>query len=62
MGFLNEQILYCKQYGFCKGFSTTHGIINLIDNMEIAVDNKQFLFVELLFNCKKHLIELITTF
>ena len=41
--FLNEQkILYCKQYGFCKGFSTAHAIINLIDNIQSAIDNKQF--------------------
>ena len=43
MEFLKEQtILYCKQYGFCKGFSTAHAIINLTDNMEKAIDNKQF--------------------
>ena len=42
--FLNEQkILYCKQCGFCKGFSTAHAIINLIDNIESAIDNKQFI-------------------
>ena len=39
--FLNEQkIIYCKQYGFCKGFSTAHAIINLIDNIESATDNE----------------------
>ena len=44
MQFLNEQkILYCKQYGFCKGFLTAHAIINLIDNKESAIDNKQFI-------------------
>ena len=33
--FLNEQkILYCKQYGFHKGFSTPHAIINLINLMD----------------------------
>ena len=42
--FLNEQkIIYCKQCGFCKGFSTAHAIINLIDNIESAIDNKQFI-------------------
>ena len=41
MGFLNEQkILYCKQYGFHKGFSTAHAIISLIDNIESAIDNR----------------------
>ena len=34
MEFLNEQkIIYCKQYGFRKGFSTAHAKINLIDNI-----------------------------
>ena len=43
MEFLNEQkILYCKQYGFRKGFPTAHAIINLIDNIESDIDNKQF--------------------
>ena len=42
MEFLNEQkIIYCKQYGFRKGFSTAHTKINLIDNIESAIDNKQ---------------------
>ena len=60
--FLNQQkILYCKQYGFRKGFSTAHGIIKLIDNIETAIDNKK-LPVEFLLTCKKHLIQLITTF
>ena len=43
MEFLNEQkIIYCKQYGFRKGFSTAHAIINLMDTIESAIDNKQF--------------------
>ena len=62
MEFLNEQkILYCKQYGFRKGFSTVHAIINLTDNIESAIDNKQFVcgvFIDL----QKILIHLITTF
>ena len=42
MEFLNEQkIIYCKQYGFRKGFSTAHAKINLIDNIESAIVNKQ---------------------
>ena len=42
---MNEQkIIYCKQYGFHKGFSTAHAIINLIDNIESAIDNKQFVY------------------
>ena len=51
MEFLNEKnFFYCNQYGYCKGFSTAHAIINLIDNIESAFDNKQFvcgLFIEL---------------
>ena len=62
MEFLNEQkILYCKQYGFRKGFLTVHGIINLIDNIEVLLIINN-LVVELLLTCKKHLIQLITTF
>lgn len=45
MEFFNEQkILNLKQYGFCKGFSTTDTVINLIDNMESATDNKLWSF------------------
>ena len=41
--FLNEQkVLYCRQYEFRKGFSTAHAIISLTDNIESAVDSKQF--------------------
>ena len=62
MEFLNEQkVIYCKQYDFCKGFSTVHAIFNLIDNIKNAVDNKQFVCGVLL-TCKKHLIQFITTF
>ena len=40
MEILNEQkILYCKQYGLRKGFSTAHAIINV--NNKSAIDNKQ---------------------
>ena len=39
VGFWNKQkILHYEQYGFCKGFSTAHTIINLIDNIESAMD------------------------
>ena len=41
--FLNEQKIHCcEQYGFCKGFSTAHTVINIMDNIESAIDNKQF--------------------
>ena len=39
---MNKKILYYKQYGFRKDFSTAHTIVNLIDNRESAIDNKQF--------------------
>ena len=42
MELLNKQkVLYYKPYGFHKGLSTTHAIINLIDNIESAIDNKK---------------------
>ena len=45
MEFLNEQkVLYCKQYGFRKSFSTAHAIINLIDNIKSAIDNIKFVY------------------
>ena len=51
MGFLNDQkILYKKQFGFQKTFSTTHTVISLIENIEKAIDNKMFVcgvFVDL---------------
>ena len=43
MKFLIEQkILYLKQFGFRKNFSTAHAIINLIDNIENAFDKNKF--------------------
>ena len=39
--FLNE----CKQYGFCKGFSTAHAMTSIIDNIGSAIDNTQFVSV-----------------
>ena len=45
MEFLNEQkSLYCKQYGFCNGFLTVHAIINVSDNIESAINTKQFVY------------------
>ena len=53
MEFLFEQkILYCKQYGFRKDFSTVHAIINLNGNIQIAIDIKQF-FCGVFINLKK---------
>ena len=39
---MHKKIICCKQYVFCKGFSTAHAITNLIDNIASAIDNKQF--------------------
>ena len=55
MEFLNDQkVLYKKQFGFQKSFSTAHAIITIIEIIEKAIDNK--LFVECLLTYKKHLI------
>ena len=43
MKFLTElKILYLKQFGFRKNFSTAHAIINLIDSIENAFDPAKF--------------------
>ena len=36
------KILYLKQFGFRKNFSTAHAIINLIDSIENAFDPDKF--------------------
>ena len=42
MQFLKENnILYQKQFGFQKFFSTAHAIIKLIEHIEETLDNKQ---------------------
>ena len=62
MGFLNDQkVLYKKQFGFQKKFSTAHAVISLIENIEKAIDNKMFVcrvFVDL----QKALIMQIITY
>ena len=51
MGFLNDlKVLYEKQFGFQKDFSTPHAMISLLKNIEKAIDNKMFVcgvFVDL---------------
>ena len=43
MRFLNDQkVLYKKQFGFQKIFSTAHALISLIENIEKAIANKKF--------------------
>ena len=59
---IDQKILYKKKIGFQRRFSTAHAVISLIENIEKAIDNKLFLFVESLLTCKKHLIQLIITY
>ena len=51
MEFFNDlKVLYKKQFGFQKKFSTAHAVISLIENIEKAIDNKMFVcgvFVDL---------------
>ena len=45
-----QKVLYKKQFGFQKNFSTAHAVISLIENIEKAIDNKMFVcgvFVDL---------------
>ena len=43
MGFLNDQKILCKKkIGFQNIFSTAHAVISLIENIEKAIDNKDF--------------------
>ena len=43
MKFLTEQkILYLKQFGFRKNFSTAHATVNLIDSIKNAFDKNKF--------------------
>ena len=42
--------IYCKQFGFRKCFSTAHAVINLIEKVQSALDNKKFsyeIFIDL---------------
>ena len=46
----DQKVLYKKQFGFQKKFSTAHAVISLIENIEKAIDNKMFVcgvFVDL---------------
>ena len=48
--FLEEQILYCRQFGFRKDFSTNHVILTLLENIQKALDDGQFacgIFIDL---------------
>ena len=46
----HNKIIYCKQFGFRKDFSTAHAIITLIENVQSALDNNKFacgIFIDL---------------
>ena len=49
--FLKEkQILYYRQFGFRKDFSTNHVILTLLESMQKALDDRQFacrIFIDL---------------
>ena len=38
----DNTIIYYKQFGFRKNFSTAHAIITLIENIQSALDNNEF--------------------
>ena len=45
-----NKIIYYKQFGFRKNFSTAHAIITLIENIQSALDNNKFacgIFIDL---------------
>ena len=56
----SKNIVYYKQFGFRKNFSTDYVIITLIENIQSAFDKKK-LHVDFLLILKKHLIQLIIT-
>ena len=46
----DNKIIYYKQFGFRKNFSTAHAIITLIENIQSALDNNKFacgIFIDL---------------
>ena len=44
MGFLNDKkVLYQRQFGFQKNFSTAHAVISPTENIAKAIDNKIFI-------------------
>ena len=58
--FLEErQILYYKQFGFQKDFSTSHAILNLLEIIQKALDDGQvacgvFIYLEKVFDTVSH--------
>ena len=55
----SNDILYDKQFGFCKGQSTSHAIITLVDKVSKALDNGKivvgvYLGIRKAFDCVRH--------
>ena len=50
--YINEkQILYSKQFGFRASYSTSHALISIIDKIQVAIENRDFIcgvFIDLL--------------
>ena len=38
----NKSILYEKQFGFRAKHSTNHAILSIVDNIQRAIENKEF--------------------
>ena len=56
---VKNNILYSKQFGFQKGHSTEHGIIQLIDQINNNFENNEFtvrVFIDLVFDTVDHRI------
>ena len=51
MGFLEGQnLIYARQFGFCKGHSTVHALIDIVERVRKCLDNGEFacgVFVDL---------------
>jgi retron-type reverse transcriptase len=37
-----KHILYEKQFGFCAKHSTNQAILNIVDNIQRAIENKEY--------------------
>ena len=49
--YINEKhILYSKQFGFRASYSTSHALISIIDKIQVAIENRNFvcgIFIDL---------------
>ena len=55
----NNKLIYYKQFGFRKNFSTAHAFNTLIKNVQSALENNKFAF-GIFIDLKQYLIQLIT--